>query len=307
MTLLYDEKYPAKKPRRAKGWRLKSVAVLLPTVLALVVAVYGFIAWTVGISFTSSKFVANLDFVGWQQYARLWHTDRWLTAVDNLWVFSLLFIGLSIVVGLMLAIFLDQKIRMENVIRSIYLYPMAISFIVTGVAWKWILNPGLGLQAYVRGLGFETFTFDWLINPDKSIYTLVLAAFWQSAGFIMAIFLSGLRGVDSEMFKAARLEGASLARVYWEIVLPTLRPVVFSAIVILLYQALRSFDLVVALTNGGPGFSSDLPTTFMYQYTFGRGQLAQGAASAVMITMTVVAIIVPYLYSEIRNERLNAR
>jgi glucose/mannose transport system permease protein len=288
-------------------WQFKSWAVLLPTVLVLLLVVYGFIAWTVGISFTSSRFVANFDFVGLSQYAKLWRTDRWLVAVNNLWVFSFLFIGLSVVVGLLLAIFLDQKVRMENVIRSVYLYPMAISFIVTGVSWKWILNPSLGLEKFVRDIGFEHFTFDWLINPDKSIYTLVLAAFWQSSGFIMAIFLAGLRGVDGEMFKAARLEGASLARVYWEIVLPTLRPVVFSAMVILLYQALRSFDLVVALTNGGPGFSSDLPTTFMYQYTFGRGQLAQGAASAVMITMTVVAIIVPYLYSEIRNERLNAR
>lgn len=288
-------------------WQFKSLAVLLPTVLILLLVVYGFIAWTVGISFTSSRFVANFDFVGLSQYEKLWRTDRWLVAVNNLWVFSFLFIGLSVIVGLLLAIFLDQKVRMENMIRSIYLYPMAISFIVTGVSWKWILNPSLGLEKFVHGLGFEHFTFDWLINPDKSVYTLVLAAFWQSSGFIMAIFLAGLRGVDAEMFKAARLEGASLPRVYWEIVLPTLRPVVFSAMVILLYQALRSFDLVVALTNGGPGFSSDLPTTFMYQYTFGRGQLAQGAASAVMITMTVVAIIVPYLYSEIRNERLNAR
>jgi glucose/mannose transport system permease protein len=288
-------------------WQFKSWAVLLPTVLTLLLVVYGFIAWTIGISFTSSRFVANFDFVGLQQYAKLWRTDRWLVAVDNLWVFSFLFIGLSVVVGLLLAIFLDQKVRMENVIRSIYLYPMAISFIVTGVSWKWILNPSLGLEKFVRDLGFENFTFDWLINPDKAIYTLVIAAFWQSSGFIMAIFLSGLRGVDAELFKAARLEGASLVRVYWSIVLPTLRPVFFSAVVILLYQALRSFDLVVALTNGGPGFSSDLPTTFMYQYTFGRGQLAQGAASAVMITLTVVAIITPYLYSEIRNERNNAR
>ncbi|MFJ5287460.1 sugar ABC transporter permease [Pseudomonas sp. Z1-12] len=288
-------------------WQFKSWAVLLPTVVILGIVVYGFIGWTIGISFTSSRFAANFDFVGWQQYAKLWRTDRWLVAVNNLWVFSLLFIGLSIVVGLLLAIFLDQKVRMENFIRSIYLYPMAISFIVTGVSWKWILNPSLGLEKFVHDLGFTSFSFDWLINPEKSIYTLVIAAFWQSSGFIMAIFLSGLRGVDAELFKAARLEGASLPRVYWSIVLPTLRPVFFSAVVILLYQALRSFDLVVALTNGGPGFSSDLPTTFMYQYTFGRGQLAQGAASAVMITMTVVAIITPYLYSEIRNERNNAR
>jgi glucose/mannose transport system permease protein len=198
---------------------------------------------------------------------------------------------------------LDQEVRCENLIRGIYLYPMAISFIVTGIAWKWLLNPSFGIEKVVQEMGFPNFHFDWLGDPKMAIFTIVIAAFWQSSGFIMAIFLAGLRGVDAELFKAARLDGAGLPRVYWSIVVPMLRPVFFSVIVILLYQALRSFDLIVALTNGGPGFSSDLPTTFMYQYTFGRGQLAQGAASAVMITMTVVAVIVPYLYSENRHER----
>ncbi|MER8953442.1 sugar ABC transporter permease [Mesorhizobium sp. M0833] len=289
------------------GWPSKSWLVLLPTLLVTLLVVYGYILWTVVVSLTSSRFFPKYDFVGIEQYAKLWKADRWQIAVDNLWIFASLFIGLSVVAGLVLAIFLDQKVRLENVIRSIYLYPMAISFIVTGIAWKWILNPGLGIQKLVRDMGYVDFKFDWLIDPKMAIYTIVLAAFWQSCGFVMAIFLAGLRGVDAELFKAARIDGAGLPRIYWSIVLPMLRPVFFSVIVILLYQALRSFDLIVSLTNGGPGFSSDLPTTFMYQYTFGRGQLAQGAASAVMITMTVIAIIVPYLYSEIRDERRNAR
>ena len=298
----------AQKPMfSTSGWPTKAWLVLFPSMLITLVCVYGYVIWTVVISFTSSRIFPQYNFVGFDQYAQLWHTDRWLVAVDNLWIFAALFIILSVAAGLLLAILLDQKVQAENVIRSIYLYPMAISFIVTGIAWKWVLNPGLGIQKIVRDMGFPDFTFDWIINPRMAIYTIVLAAFWQSCGFVMAIFLAGLRGVDAELFKAARMDGAGLPRIYWSIALPMLRPVFFSVIVILLYQALRSFDLVVALTGGGPGFSSDLPTTFMFKYTFGRGQLAQGAASAVMITMTVVAIIVPYLYSEARYEHRNAR
>ena len=289
------------------GWHAKAWMVLIPSLVITLVCVYGYVFWTVVISFTSSRLFPQYNFIGFDQYAQLWHTDRWLVAVDNLWIFAGLFIFFSVAAGLLLAILLDQKVQAENVIRSIYLYPMAISFIVTGIAWKWVLNPGLGIQKIVRDMGFPEFTFDWIINPRMAIYTIVLAAFWQSCGFVMAIFLAGLRGVDAELFKAARMDGAGLPRIYWSVALPMLRPVFFSVIVILLYQALRSFDLVVALTGGGPGFASDLPTTFMFKYTFGRGQLAQGAASAVMITMTVVAVIVPYLYSEARHEHRSAR
>ena len=297
----------AQRSFSTSGWPIKAWLVLVPSVLITLFCVYGYVFWTVLISFTSSRLIPQYSFVGFEQYIQLWHTDRWLVAVDNLWIFAFFFIALSVVGGLLLAILLDQKIQGESVIRSIYLYPMAISFIVTGIAWKWVLNPGLGIQKVVRDMGFPDFTFDWIINPRMAIYTIVLAAFWQSCGFVMAIFLAGLRGIDAELFKAARMDGAGLPRIYWSVALPMLRPVFFSVIVILLYQALRSFDLVVALTGGGPGFSSDLPTTFMFKYTFGRGQLAQGAASAVMITMTVVAIIVPYLYSEARYEHRNAR
>jgi glucose/mannose transport system permease protein len=280
-----------------------SVLVLLPTMIAIGIFVYAFIAWTGLISMTSSRFVPEYHFVGFEQYSKLWQTDRWQTAVSNVWVFSGLLIGASLVIGLLLAIFLDQKIRAENVLRTIYLYPMAISFIVTGIAWKWLLNPGLGIEKLVRDWGFDSFRFDWLINPKMAIYTIVIAGFWQSSGFVMAVFLAGLRGVDAEIVKAARIDGASMPRIYWSIVVPILRPVFLSVMVVLLYQALRSFDLVVALTNGGPGFSSDLPTTFMYNYTFSRFQLAQGAASAMMILLTVTAVVVPYLYSELRDDQ----
>lgn len=285
---------------------LTSLLVLLPTMIAIGVFVYAFIAWTGVISLTSSRFVPEYNFVGLQQYSKLWNTDRWQIAVSNVWLFSGLLIGASLAVGLLLAIFLDQKIRAENVLRTIYLYPMAISFIVTGIAWKWLLDPSVGIEKLVRGWGFESFHFDWLNDPKMAIYTIVIAGFWQSSGFVMAVFLAGLRGVDSEIVKAARIDGASMPRIYWSIVVPILRPVFLSVMVVLLYQALRSFDLVVALTKGGPGFASDLPTTFMYNYTFSRFQLAQGAASAMMILLTVTAVVVPYLYSELRDEHAGA-
>nr|WP_299742593.1 sugar ABC transporter permease [Devosia sp.] len=281
--------------------------MLTPTLLILSVFVYGFVLWSIVISFTSSKLIPKYDFVGLEQYIALWSMDRWYVAIGNLAIFSILFIGLSVSLGLILAIFLDQKIRGENAIRSIYLYPMAISFIVTGTAWKWILNPGLGIEKLVRGWGWTDFSFDWLVNPSMAIYTLVIAAVWQSSGFAMAIFLAGLRGVDGEVVKAAKIDGAGTWLTYRAIVIPMLRPVFLTVFVVLTYQAVRSFDLVISLTGAGPGFASDLPATFMYQMAFSRNRMSLSAASAVMIFMTVAAIMVPYIYSELRREVKNER
>ena len=289
--------------RRSKKTRWSPAELAIaPTFILVAISVYGFIGWTTIISFTKSRYFPEYDFVGLSQYVRLWESDRWNTSVINLVLFSIGFALISLLIGLLIAIFLDQKIRAENTLRMIYLYPMAISLIVTGIAWKWILNPGTGIEHLLRSWGWESASFNWLVDPKMAVYTLVIAAVWQTAGFIMAIFLAGLRGVDSEIVKAAQLEGAGLFRIYTVIIIPMLRPAMFSAIIILIYQAVRSFDLVVALTNGGPGYSSDLPTTFMYNSTFLRGQMAQGSASAVMILLVVVAIVVPYLYAEFKRE-----
>ena len=201
---------------------------------------------------------------------------------------------------LMLAIFLDQKIRGEGMLRPLYLYPMALSFIVTGTAWKWILNPGLGLEAMVRGWGFENFTFDWLVNPDMAIYTVVIAAIWQSSGFVMALFLAGLRSVDGEIIKAAQIDGIPSWRIYSAIIIPAMAPIFLSAFIVLAHLAIKSFDLVIALTGGGPGFATDLPATYMFAMAFSRGDIGQAASSAMVMMMVVFAIVVPYLYSELR-------
>ena len=200
-----------------------------------------------------------------------------------------------------MAVLLGQRIRIEGVLRTVYLYPMALSFIVTGTAWKWILNPGLGIEHLARLWGWESFRFDWIVNPTFAIYTLVIAGVWQSSGFVMALFLAGLRGIDSEMIRRRTLMGARLPRIYRRVILPQLAPTFLTVGVILVHQAIKSFDLAVALTAGAPANSTQLPATFMYLQTFGRDQMGVGAASAVMIFMTVAAIIMPYLYSDIRR------
>ncbi|WP_428195248.1 carbohydrate ABC transporter permease [Aliivibrio kagoshimensis] len=277
--------------------------VMAPTMIVTVVCIYGYILWTAALSFTNARFLPAFNFKGTLQYEKLLENDRWLTSSLNLALFGVLFIIISLALGVLLAIFLDQNIRQEGVIRTIYLYPMALSFIVTGTAWKWILNPGLGVQKLVRDWGFGDFTFDWLVDSEMSVYTLVIAAVWQSSGFVMAMFLAGLRGIDDSIIKAAQMDGAPLTTIYLKIILPCLRPVFFSAVIITSHIAIKSFDLVTALTSGGPGYSSDLPALFMYAHSFTRGQVALGAASAMMMLGGILAILVPYLYSELREKR----
>lgn len=284
------------------GWLERHIPkmVLAPSFAAVLVFVYGFIIWTAWVSLTRSRLLPKYEIEGFIQYERLFAAPRWDTAMSNLFVFGTLFIVISMVLGLMLAILLDQKIRTEGVLRTIYLYPMALSLIVTGTAWKWIMNPGLGLEAMVRGWGFESFTFDWVINPDKAIYAVVIAGVWQASGFVMALFLAGLRGVDGEIIKAAQVDGIPAWRIYTAIIIPSMAPIFLSAFIVLAHLAIKSFDLVIALTGGGPGYATDLPATYMYTMAFSRGDIGQAASSAMVMMGVVFAIIVPYLYSELR-------
>ena len=277
--------------------------MLAPSFALLLFFVYGFIAWTSYISFTDSGMLPDYTWVGLEPWSKLWRSWTWGIALHNIWVFGLLYIVSCTVLGLLLAILLDQRIRAEGVLRTIYLYPMALSFIVTGTAWQWFLNPGLGLEKTMRELGWESFTFNWLINADMAIYTIVIAAVWQATGFIMAMFLAGLRGIDGEMIRAAQIDGAPTWKIYVRIIIPQLRPVFLSAIVVLAHLAIKSFDLVVAMTGGGPGNATAVPATFMYSYAFSRNEMGIAAASAVFMLAVIAALIVPYLYSELREKR----
>jgi glucose/mannose transport system permease protein len=263
--------------------------------------IYGLMVWNGMLSVTASRMLPNYDeYVGLDQYRKLFEMDRWWVALKNLGIFSVLYVGGALVLGLTLAILLDQRVRAEGFLRTVYLYPMALSFIVTGTAWKWILNPSMGIEKLMQDLGWSSFHFDWLVQSETAIYCVVIAGIWQSAGFAMALFLAGLRGIDDNIIKAAQMDGASLPRIYWRIILPILRPVVFSTILVLSHLSIKGFDLVMALTAGGPGFSTDVPATFMFVMSFTRGQIGLGAASATMMLATVAAIVVPYLYSELR-------
>ena len=279
--------------------------VISPSFAVILWFVYGFVLWTFYISLTKSKMLPRYEFWGIDQHFRLWSSPRWFNAVENLLIFTVLFVAICLLIGIILSILLDQKIRAEGFLRTVYLYPMALSFIVTGTAWKWMLNPSMGIEKLFTDWGFTNFTFDWLVNREMSIYTIVIAAVWQSSGFIMALFLAGLRSVDDEIVKAAKIDGASLYRIYITIILPMMRPVFMSSIVILLHISIKSYDLVIALTAGGPGISSDMPAVFMTQMAFHRSEIGLASASAVMMFLTVLAIVVPYLYSELRRQDAN--
>lgn len=284
---------------RLQDWMPK--LVLGPSFLVVLLLVYGFIAYTGYLSMTDSKMLPSYGWVGLENYERLWKLPHWWRALKNLAIFGGLYIVICSVLGLFVAILLDQKIRAEGVLRPIYLYPMALSFIVTGTAWKWFLDPGIGLEHTMHQWGWESFAFDWIKNRNFAIYTVVMAAVWQSSGFVMAMFLAGLRGVDGEIIKAAQIDGASTLTIYRRIIIPLMRPVFLSAFVVLAHLAIKAYDLVVALTGGGPGQATELPATFMYSYTFTRNLMGIGASSAIIMLIMIFSIIVPYLYSELRG------
>ena len=272
-----------------------------PSVFLVLVCVYGYIMFTVYLSFTTSTMMPQYEWGGTANYSRLLGLENWAVSVGNLLIFASLYISIAIVLGMAFAILIDQKIRGETMFRSIFLYPMALSFIVTGTAWKWLLDPGVGLERTMHLLGWESFSFGWIKDGDMAIYCVVIAAVWQTTGFVMAMFLAGLRGIDNEQVNAAKVDGAPTWQIYLRIIIPQLGPVFVSAFVILAHTAIKSYDLVIALTNGGPGRSTWLPSVFMYQYTFTRNEMAVGAASAVLMLAAIGIVVLPYLFSEMRK------
>lgn len=272
-----------------------------PSVLLSLICVYGYIMFTMYLSFTDSTMMPSTELVGTAAYHRLLNLDNWWVSVRNLSIFAGLYISIALVLGLGLAILIDQRVRAESILRSVFLYPMALSFIVTGTAWKWLLDPGVGLERSMHLLGWESFSFGWIKDSEMAIYCVVIAAVWQTTGFVMAMFLAGLRGVDAEQINAAKVDGARTWQIYLNVIIPQLGAVFVSAFVILAHTAIKSYDLVVALTNGGPGRSTWLPSVFMYQYTFTRNEMAVGAASSVLMLGAIAIIVVPYLVSEMRK------
>lgn len=266
-----------------------------------------FTAWTTWMSFTPSTLVPVVGWVGWRNYAAVLGTRNWSIAFDNLLLFGAGFVVLTALTGLGLAILLDQRIRAENVLRSIFLYPMAVSFVVTGTVWSWLLNPGMGVQKLVNGWGWTSFRFDWLIDRDMAIWTVVIAGIWQASGFAMALFLAGLRSVEADLIKAAQIDGAGPIRLYTRVILPSLWPIAVAVLVILLQFAIKTFDLVRALTGGGPGLATQLPALVVYDFMFQRGHIGRGSAAAVLMLLTLLGVLLPYGAWKFYRQRRAAR
>lgn len=293
---------PAKRPNQLFR-NLNSKIASIPMILIAVGIFFGGSVWTVFYSFTNSKLLPRLSFVGFDQYERLWNTSRWIISIQNLAIYGILTLIFSLVIGFLLAALMDQKIRFENVFRTIFLYPFALSFIVTGLVWQWILNPEFGVQGIIRSLGWESFQFDPLYNADIVIYGILIAGLWQGTGLVMCLMLAGLRGIDEDIWKAARVDGIPMWRTYLFIVIPMMRPVFITTLVIIASGIVKVYDLVVAQTSGGPGNASEVPAKYVYDYMFQAQNLGQGFAASTMMLLTVAIIIVPWAYLEFGGKK----
>ncbi|MBB95143.1 MAG: sugar ABC transporter permease [Rhodobacteraceae bacterium] len=287
----------ASRPNQLFRNMAAKIAAIPMIVTALVVFVGGTL-WTVAYSFTKSRLLPKWDLVGLDQYERLWGTRRWLVSIENLFIYGVCMLVLSLVIGFILAALLDQKIRYESAFRTILLYPFALSFIVTGLVWQWILNPEFGVQNIVRSLGFESFTFDPLYNAKIAIYGILIAGLWQGSGLIMVLMLAGLRGIDQEIWKASRVDGIPAWKTYVFIIIPMMRPVFVTTLVIIASGIVKVYDLVVAQTSGGPGIATEMPAKYVYDYMFGGQNLGQGFAASTMMLLAVAVVIIPWAMLE---------
>jgi glucose/mannose transport system permease protein len=294
-------------PGSRLGERLSSwlpVLVLAPSLAATFIYVFAFTGWTFYVSLSNSSLLPSYDYVGFEHYVSIWQNRRWNIAYTNLFIFGVLYVVGTMAIGLLLAILIDQRVRGEAVWRTIYLYPLAVSFVVTGTVWSWLFNPTSGIEFFVRGLGWADFSFSWTTNRQLAIYAIVITGVWQASGFAMALFLAGLRSVDQDLVKAAQIDGAGMARIYRRVVIPAIGPIFIAVLVVLLQFAIKTFDLAVALTGGGPGISTTFPAIYVYDLMFQRGQIAEGATAAIMILLALAAVLVPYsLWSVWRRRR----
>jgi len=271
--------------------RAMSYAALLPMLLTVCVGYLGSFAWTFYVSLTSSRSIATNKLVGIAQYERLFDNERWLLSLHNLALFGVLFVLACMVIGFLLAAAIDRQVAGEGALRTVFLYPYAMSFVATGLVWQWILTPG----------GIPGVEIDWLVNQDLVLYTVVLASVWQASGFVMALMLAGLRGVDPEIWKAARLDGIPVWRVYVSIVLPMLAPTLATVFILLATMVVKLYDAVVSMTQGGPGTASEVPAKFIMDHLFLRANIGLASAGAVVLLLTVLALLAPWAYARTRK------
>jgi len=270
----------------------------LPMMFTALVVFLGGTIWTIVYSFTDSGLLPRLEWAGLEQYERLWTSRKWLVSIENLAIYGVLSLVLTLVIAFILAALLDRKIRGEDTFRTIFLYPFALSFIVTGLVWQWILNPQFGVQDVVRDLGWTNFNFDPLNNPEIVLYGLLIAGLWQGTGLIMCIMLAGLRGIDEDIWKATRVDGIGTVKTYLVVIIPMMRPVFVTSLVLIGSGIVKLYDLIVAQTSGGPGISSEVPAKYVMTSMFGGQNLGQGFAASTMMMLSVIIILIPWAYLE---------
>lgn len=288
---LTQDQLRSKANRRRLFGKLPAIIGTLPMMaVAIGVFVLG-IAFTVVLSFTNSKLFPSFNWVGWRQYEILWSTPRWVQSVSNIWFYGAGQIAVSMVLGFFLAVFMDQRIRGEDTFRTIFLYPFALSAVITGLVWQLMLDPIWGLQAAVRSLGFADFTFAPLADGRTALLGMIVASVWNGVGVTMAILLAGLRGVDEEIWKAARIDGIPTWRTYVSIVLPMMRGTVATALILLVVSVVRTFDIVIAMTGGGPGIATQMPATYVIDSINARN-VGHGMAAATCMLLPIAALVV---------------
>ena len=270
----------------------------IPMILTALFVFVGGTAWTVTYSFTKSGLLPKLKWVGFAQYDRLWNTKKWLIAIENLAIYGICMLILMFLIGFILAALIDQKVRFENTFRTVILYPYAMSFVVTGLVWQWILNPEFGLERIVRDLGWESFEFNPLYNSEIAIFGVLIAGLWQGSGLVMVLMLAGLRGIDQEIWKAARIDGIPTWKTYVLVIIPMMRPVFITTLVIVTAGIVKVYDLIVAQTSGGPGISTEVPAKYVYDAMFTAQNLGQGFAASTMMLLTVVIVVIPWAILE---------
>jgi len=276
--------------------------------LLLFIFVYGFIAWSLRISFTDwNSIIPNMTSVGFENYARLFESQRFQTDIRNTIFFTLFFLVICIVGGFFLSYLLYSKLRGESFLRTIYLFPLSLSFVVTGVLWRWIFSPEVGINSLFRMMGFKA-TFGWFTSTysfmgfNVALIALIIAASWQYLGYTMAMFLAGLRGIPDQLIESAQIDGAGELATMWYIILPIIKPITFSAMIVLGHISLKIFDLAYAMTGKGPAFVTDFPGLFMFETTFRGNHYAEGAAISIIMLILVAVVIIPYLYSTLRRD-----
>ncbi|HEV8536118.1 MAG TPA: sugar ABC transporter permease [Candidatus Limnocylindria bacterium] len=298
----------AERPRRGRsalfGERAGSVLLLVPSAVLVGIFVYAFIGYTGFVSLTAWRgIVPDYTFVGLEQYRQLLELERFQADLSNTVRFTALFLTASIVLGFGAALLLDQRLRGTILFQNVFLFPLAISFVVTGTVWRWVFNPNYGINLLLERAGLGFLKSDWLTNVDTALYAVVIAAVWQMSGFCMAMFLAGLRSIPEELREAAQVDGATWLQTFRHIILPLLNPILLAAVIILGHISLKIFDLVFVMTFGGPGFATDMPGLHMFIATFRQNLYARGAAIATVLLLMVAVLIVPYLIWQQREER----